>query len=400
MQWLSLLIYCGFVLAITDGTLFVERGSRGIVPCPLAKSRKLSRENVDAMYWYYGSMSDISILISYFLGRVAPQNGIPEGVYDIDDEFNLIIENVNASNEGTYFWKLKPHLKAMDEGQVEVCVKVSPRRPYPTVIGCNQVLAADTCEMSVQPNSTVHNLTCVIEQVKPAVELRWIHLFLGGKTELKASTSVWPEVLPAYTGALLRNNTYSTSASVQVTKVDGDNEVYLCEAIGVAVGKGARMRVRLTKAHHTTVPHEEVQSDNPGSSLRTNTYSTSASVQVPAVDSQEACTCEAMGVEGNGERIIVHLTKTHHVQSSNNLGTTLVWADEGTPTANKPAQNTVPVIALGVALTFALIFIVIMCIRLVYLQKKCNEFNRALERRPYAPVPTTSGDNHEMQTTI
>ncbi|XP_038066644.1 uncharacterized protein LOC119736702 [Patiria miniata] len=305
MQWLSFLIYCGFVLAITDGTMFLERGSRGIVPCPLVESRQISRKHIDAMYWYYDSTSRTSLLISYFLGRVAPQNGIPEGVYDIDSEFSLVIENVTASNEGTYFWKLKPHLE-IEEGQVEVCVKVSPRRPYPTVIGCNQDHDADTCEMRVRHDSTVHNLTCVMEQVKPAVELRWLHLFLGGKTELKASTSVWPEVLPTYTGASLRSNTYSTSASVQVTTVDGDNEAFVCEAIGIAVGKGAHMRVRFTKAHHNIVSREEVQSDNPG--------------------------------------------------------TTLVWADEVSPIACKPAQNTVPGIALGVAFIFSFIFIAILCI--------------------------------------
>ncbi|XP_038074276.1 uncharacterized protein LOC119742431 [Patiria miniata] len=98
------------------------------------------------MYWHYDTISGTSLLISYFLGRVAPQNGIPEGVYDIDNEFNLIIENVNASNEGTYYFQLKPHLKMIEEGKVEVRDKVSPSRPYPTVIGCNQDHDADMCE--------------------------------------------------------------------------------------------------------------------------------------------------------------------------------------------------------------------------------------------------------------
>ncbi|XP_038066642.1 uncharacterized protein LOC119736700 [Patiria miniata] len=331
----------GFVLAFTDATVFLERGSRGIVPCPLAKSRKISRENVDAMYWLYGSISNTAILISYFKGRVAPQNGIQEGVYDIDNEFNLIIENVTASNEGTYYFKLKPHLKMIQEGKVEVCDKVSPSRSYPTVNGCNQDHDTDTCEMRVRHDSTVHNLTCVTEQVKPAVELRWIHLFLGGKTELNASTSVWREVLPAYTGASLRNNTFSTSASVQVTTVNGVNEVFECKAIGAAVGdKGARMRVRVTKAHLTTVSHEEVQSDNPG--------------------------------------------------------TTLVWADKGTPTANKPAENAVYVNALEVGLIVALIFIAILCIRMVYSEKKCIKWSPAWERRPDAQV-RAADDDQEMQ---
>ncbi|XP_038069157.1 uncharacterized protein LOC119738362 isoform X2 [Patiria miniata] len=244
----------GFVQANADGTMFLERGQRGIVPCPLVISRQISPGDVDAMYWYYGSTSGTSLLISYFLGWVAPQNGIPEGVYDIDNEFNLIIENVTASCEGTYYFQLKPRLKIIEEGQVEVRNKVSPSRPYPTVIGCNQDHDANTCEVRVRHDSTVHNLTCVMEQVKPAVELRWIRLFLGGKTELNAYRTVRPVVLPAYTSSSLRNNTYSTSASIQVPSVDDDAE-YVCEAVGVAVGNSTRTRVRLTKTHPTPAAH-------------------------------------------------------------------------------------------------------------------------------------------------
>ncbi|XP_038062680.1 uncharacterized protein LOC119733174 [Patiria miniata] len=243
LQWVPFsLLYGTFVVVITDGTMFLERGQRGIVPCPLPQP-----EDVDAMYWYFGSTSDTSILISYFLGRVAPQNGIPEGVYDIDNEFNLVIENVTASKEGTYYFKLKPHLLSMKEGQIEVCDKVSPRHPYPTVIGCNQDHDADTCEVRVRHDSTVRTLTCVMEQVKPAVELRWIHVFRDRFLELKASTAVRPVVLPAYTGSSMRNNTYSTSASIQVPSVHGDAEC-VCEAIGVAVGNGTRTRVYITGA--------------------------------------------------------------------------------------------------------------------------------------------------------
>ncbi|XP_038066694.1 uncharacterized protein LOC119736756 [Patiria miniata] len=244
----------GLVQANTDGTVFLERGQRGIVPCPLVISRQISPGDVDAMFWYYGSTRDTSLLISYFLGRVAPQNGIPEGVYDIDNEFSLVIENVTAFNEGTYYFQVKPRLKMLDEGKVTVRDKVYPSRPYPTVIGCNQDHDADTCEVRVRHDSTVHNLTCVMEQVKPAMELRWIRLFLGGQTELNVSTMVWPVVLPTYTGSSMRNNTYSTLASVQVTTAD-DEEVYECEAVGVAVGDITRTRVRLTKTHPTTATH-------------------------------------------------------------------------------------------------------------------------------------------------
>ncbi|XP_038067941.1 uncharacterized protein LOC119737562 [Patiria miniata] len=264
----SLLLYCicTLVQAVTVEALFLERGHRGIVPCPMSISCKKLVKDVDAMYWFYGSLSDTFLLISYFKGRVAPQNGIPEGVYDIDDECNLIIENVTASNAGTYFYKLKPRFKSTTEGQIEVRDKVSPSRPYPTVIDCNQDHDADMCEVRVRHDSTVYNLTCIMEQVKPAVELKW---FLGGLTEFKASTADRPVVLPANTGLWLRNNTYSTSATIQVPSDDNDIE-YVCEAMGdVAVGRSTtRTRVRLTKTKPTTATYDEVQSSsNPGTTL-------------------------------------------------------------------------------------------------------------------------------------
>ena len=47
--------------------------------------------------------------------------------------------------------------------------------------------------------TTVYELTCVMDGVKPAVELRWIRLYLGGSTELDANTTITPVVLPANT---------------------------------------------------------------------------------------------------------------------------------------------------------------------------------------------------------
>ncbi|XP_022109763.1 uncharacterized protein LOC110989570 [Acanthaster planci] len=97
-----------------------------------------------------------------------------------------------------------------------------------------------------------------MDQVKPAVHLRWIRLYLGGFTELNASTTTKPVVLPPYTGLSLRNNTYSTSASIQVNDVS-DDAVYQCEAVGVAVGRGSRMTVHFTKNVHTTSTRDDMQ---------------------------------------------------------------------------------------------------------------------------------------------
>ncbi|XP_038069494.1 uncharacterized protein LOC119738653 [Patiria miniata] len=104
-----------------------------------------------------------------------------------------------------------------------------------------------------------------MEQVKPAVELRWFRLFSGGALELEASTTVKLVVLPAYTGSSLRNNTYSTSASVQVTASADDEEVFMCEAVGAVVGRDARMIVHIPKTHPTKATYDDIQSyNNPG----------------------------------------------------------------------------------------------------------------------------------------
>ncbi|XP_022109757.1 uncharacterized protein LOC110989568 [Acanthaster planci] len=243
---------CSFTQTDNKEIIFLERGHRGVVPCPPITSGKYTPGDIVAMYWYYGTTSSTALLISYFRGRVAPQNGIPYGIYDIDSEFSLVTENVTAKDEGIYHFMLKPRLQMVEEGQVEVCDKVSPRQTYPTVVGCKPSASdANQCEVPIDQTIAEHSLTCVMDQVKPAVELRWRRLYLGGSTALNASLTVKPIVLAAGTGLSLRNNTYSTSASIQVNDVS-DDAVYECEAVGVAVGSGSRMRVHFAKTIHTT----------------------------------------------------------------------------------------------------------------------------------------------------
>ena len=110
------------VQANNDQSVFLERGRRGIVPCPPIASRKIDPASTDYAYWYYPRPQRGSLLISYFRGIVAPQNGIPEGVYDIDRNFSLVIENVTDSHEGTYFFKVKARQEAVQGGKVTVAV--------------------------------------------------------------------------------------------------------------------------------------------------------------------------------------------------------------------------------------------------------------------------------------
>ena len=75
------------------------------------------------MYWYFKRMQSPFLLISHFQRKTAPQNGISEGVYNIDSNYSLVIENVTDLNEGKYFFKLKPLLRIVQHGVVPVTVK-------------------------------------------------------------------------------------------------------------------------------------------------------------------------------------------------------------------------------------------------------------------------------------
>ena len=94
------------------------------MPCPPIAANQTTVAETDAAYWYFNRLRRESLLIALFQGTIAPQNGIPEGVYDINiDRLSLVIENVTDSDEGIYFFKLKPRLGQIREGFVTLNVK-------------------------------------------------------------------------------------------------------------------------------------------------------------------------------------------------------------------------------------------------------------------------------------
>ena len=79
--------------------LFLERGHPGIVPCSRTASRAYTLANLEAAYWYLGQYGRDGFLLSltpdgYYRER------IPEGVYNISSDFNLIIQNVTTPMKG------------------------------------------------------------------------------------------------------------------------------------------------------------------------------------------------------------------------------------------------------------------------------------------------------------
>ncbi|XP_038066369.1 uncharacterized protein LOC119736422 [Patiria miniata] len=225
----SLVVICIQARSNDDGTIFLERGNPGILSCPPVASGRIPLDQIDVMYWYFPRVRDENILISYFLGIVAPQNGILDGVYDINDNFSLVIENVTDSDEGTYYCRVKPKLEVMVDGQVTKRVKVSPKEPFPDVTQCTELISETACEAELPNDIKKPRLTCIVRDAKPAVALRWLLEYSDGDTQLIGERfTVQPSEYLV--------NTFTTSASIPVIVSDGDKFTYICQAYGEALG--------------------------------------------------------------------------------------------------------------------------------------------------------------------
>ncbi|XP_038068836.1 uncharacterized protein LOC119738161 isoform X2 [Patiria miniata] len=228
-----------------DGTIFLERGNPGILSCPPVASGRIPLGQIIAMYWYFPRVRDEDILISYFFGNVGPQNGIPEGVYDINGNFSLVIENVTDSDEGTYYCRVKPRLRMMVDGHVAMRVKVSPKEPFPDVTQCTERISETACEAVLPNDIEKPMLTCIVRDAKPAVALRWLLENSDGGTQLISDRfTVQPSEYSV--------NTFTTSASIPIVASDVDT-MYRCQAYGEALGarNGSHVTVTVTTAHRT-----------------------------------------------------------------------------------------------------------------------------------------------------
>ncbi|XP_038069646.1 NACHT, LRR and PYD domains-containing protein 3-like [Patiria miniata] len=252
--FLILLVLLWTPVTAQSQTVFLERGQRGIVSCPLIPSLQIPTEDLGSifMYWYFGQIDRRSLLISYFLETVTPQNEIPEGVYDIDDTFSLVIENVTDLDAGKYFCEVKPRNAVLQSSNVSVAIKVSPREPFPEIVDCDLIPSTPSdCDASI-PYDRSSSLICVVRNAKPAVEIRWFSMFGELRQPVFISTQTVEEtVLPPNSleaGWFLINNTYTTLATIQVWPLFADR--YRCEAYGKALGarNGSHMTANIVVA--------------------------------------------------------------------------------------------------------------------------------------------------------
>ncbi|XP_038068838.1 uncharacterized protein LOC119738162 [Patiria miniata] len=253
--WMVLLLVAIGVQAshLEDGAIFLERGNPGILSCPLVASGRIPLDQIEVMYWYFPQVRDEDILISYFLGNVAPQNGIPEGVYDINRNFSLVVENVTESDGGTYFCRVKPKWKVVVDGHVTMRVKVSPTELFPDVTQCTARITETACEAVLPYDIKNPWLMCIVRDTKPAVALRWLLEYSDGDTQLISDRfTVQPSEYSV--------NTFTTSASIPIIASNSAPYMYRCQAYGEALGarngSHVTVTVTVTTAHHTTqTPH-------------------------------------------------------------------------------------------------------------------------------------------------
>ncbi|XP_038066812.1 uncharacterized protein LOC119736872 isoform X2 [Patiria miniata] len=230
-----------------DGTIFLERGNPGILSCPLVASGQIPLDQIEVMYWYFPRLRDEDILISYFLGNVAPQNGIPEGVYDINGNFSLVVENVTDSDEGTYYCRVKPRLRMLVDGHVTMRVKVSPKEPFPDVTQCTQRISETACKAELPNDIKKRRLTCIVRDAKPAVALRWLLEYSDGDTQLISDRfTVKPSAYSV--------NTFTTSASIPVVSSKVDT-LYSCQAYGEALSSRNGSHVTVTAFYTLQTTH-------------------------------------------------------------------------------------------------------------------------------------------------
>ncbi|XP_038075998.1 uncharacterized protein LOC119743974 [Patiria miniata] len=258
--WMVLVVSVVVVVICTqasnneDGTIILERGHPGILSCPPFASGRITLDQIDAMYWYFPEKRDENILISYFLGNTAPQNGIPEGVYDINRNLTLVIENVTDSDEGTYFCSVKPNWEPLIDGHVAMRVKVSPKQPFPDVTQCTRRISVTACEAVLPYDFKKPMLTCIVQNVRPAVSLRWLLEYSDGDTQLISDRFT-------VTQSDYSVNTFTTSASIPITASSVDKYMYRCQACGegLASRNGSHLTVTVTTAPSTPTRPREPQ---------------------------------------------------------------------------------------------------------------------------------------------
>ncbi|XP_038066368.1 uncharacterized protein LOC119736421 [Patiria miniata] len=235
---------------IKSGTIFLERGNPGIVSCPPVASGRIPLDQIEAMFWYFPRVRPTNLLIFYFKGNVAPQNGIPEGVYDINKDVALVIENVTDSDEGTYYCKVAPKMKMIVDGHMDMRVKVSPKKPFPEVTQCTTCISESECKVQLPNDIKKPRLTCIVRDTKPAVALRWLLEYSDGDTQfISDKFTVHPSEYSV--------NTFTTSASIPIITSNVDT-MYRCQANGEALSarSDSYVTVTVTTARRTPqTPH-------------------------------------------------------------------------------------------------------------------------------------------------
>ncbi|XP_071801463.1 uncharacterized protein [Asterias amurensis] len=282
-------------------TQYLERGRQGVAACPALLGAGLIPSEVPVIYWYLGPITrDALPFIVKNEGNILFGDGVPVGLYGINDELSLIISQVRNSSAGTYYCRLAPQRLAFQDASVPIEVIVSPDPDeLPVVSPCDEKPIPSLCEIST--DQSVIGLTCKVKNTFPAVELQILRLPAGDGNkvvQLKDAVIVTEQVTVPLLGNLTENerlrtdNTFTTTASAKV-EVGVRGGVFICNSSGPVPGKGKSTLVVISKE----VPvAPTTQTTSHATTFKTGVKTTNEETTMSSVETGDTeATCEMLG---------------------------------------------------------------------------------------------------------
>ncbi|KAJ8049590.1 NLR family CARD domain-containing protein 4 [Holothuria leucospilota] len=176
LVWVSCLT--GVSVRICESPQYMALGKSGTIECSF-------QEGFHLVAWYNSLDLTEGKTILQMVDGVKDGHGYNSGQYDVCKNGSLIINNVTISHEQNltvamlYSQNEDPVLQ-----QVEVIVTVMPSIPFPIVDQCED--KNTICHRQLPRDS---NLTCLVQNARPAVFLRWVDRTTGRDRNVSFQTS-------------------------------------------------------------------------------------------------------------------------------------------------------------------------------------------------------------------
>jgi len=83
----------------TESAVVLQKGSKGMLPCREEGNLTL----INNVAWYKGSFDDLPIIQAGYYKGSWEKGGYDKKLYDIHENFSLIIKNVETTDHGSFF---------------------------------------------------------------------------------------------------------------------------------------------------------------------------------------------------------------------------------------------------------------------------------------------------------